>query len=104
MHANLKGRDLFGEIISECRRRGLHTVAYFIVNWDNWAFEKHPAWRILPADGDDRILQGRYGLVCPNTPYREYVFACLREIVGNYPIEGIFIDMTFWPYVCYCPY
>ena len=104
MHANLKGRDLFGEIISECRRRGLHTVAYFIVNWDNWASEKHPAWRILPAEGDDRILQGRYGLVCSNTPYREYAFACLREIVSNYPIDGIFIDMTFWPYVCYCPY
>jgi len=64
MHAALKGRDLFGEIISECRRRDLHTVAYFIVMEDNWAFEKHPAWRILHAEGDDRILQGRYGQVC----------------------------------------
>ena len=103
MHANLKRRDLFGEIIGECRRRGLHTVGYFIVNWDNWASEKHPAWRILPADGDERIMEGRYGLVCPNTPYREYAFACLREIVANYPIEGIFVDMTFWPGACYCP-
>ena len=59
MHANLKGRDLFGEIINESRRRGLHTVAYFIVIWDNWAFENHPDWRVMPADGDDRILQSR---------------------------------------------
>ncbi len=104
MHANLKGRDLFGEIINECRRLGLHTVAYFIVIFDNWAFEKYPAWRILPEQGGDGMLQGRQGLVCPNTPYRDYTFACLREIVGNYPIEGVFIDMTFWPHVCYCPY
>ena len=41
-------------------------------------------------------------LACPNTPYREYTFSCLREIVANYPIEGVFIDMTFWPTVCYC--
>ena len=103
MHANLKGRDLFGEIISESRRRGLHTVAYFIVIWDNWAFENHPAWRVEPSGGDERILQSRYGLACPNTPYRDYTFACLQEIVANYPIEGVFIDMTFWPTVCYCP-
>jgi len=82
MHANLKGRDLFCEIISECRRRGLHTVAYFIVNWDNWPSEKHPAWRILPAEGDDHILQGRYGLVCPkvSNPTR-----ALRETPGTAP-------------------
>jgi hypothetical protein len=28
----------------------------------------------------------------------------LRELVGNYDFEGIFLDMTFWPAVCYCPY
>jgi hypothetical protein len=28
--------------------------------------------------------------------------ACLRELTGNYDFEGIFVDMVFWPDVCYC--
>jgi hypothetical protein len=104
MHANLHGRDMFGEIVTEARRRGLHTAAYFIVTRDNWAAEKHPAWRLMPPSGNTNILtHNRYGQTCANTPYREYAFACLREIVGNYPVEGVFIDMTFWRNACYCP-
>ena len=103
MHANLHGRDMFGEIVTEARRRGLHTAAYFIVTRDNWAAEKHPAWRLMPPTGNTQILtHNRYGQTCANTPYRDYAFACLKEIVGNYPIEGVFIDMTFWRSACYC--
>ena len=103
MHANLHGRDMFGEIVTESRRRGLHTVAYFIVTRDNWAAEMHPSWRLIPPSGNTHILtNNRYGQTCANTPYRDYAFACLKEIVGNYPIEGVFIDMTFWRSACYC--
>jgi len=102
MHANLRGRDMFGEIVAESRRRGLHTAAYFIVTRDNWAAEMHPTWRLMPPTGNTHILDNRYGQTCANTPYRDYAFACLKEIVGNYPIEGVFIDMTFWRSACYC--
>ena len=103
MHANLHGRDMFGEIVTEARRRGLHTVAYFIVTRDNWAAEKHPSWRLMPPTGNTHILENRYGQTCANSPgYRDFAFACLKEIVGNYPIEGVFIDMTFWRSACYC--
>ncbi|HZP00250.1 MAG TPA: alpha-L-fucosidase [Terriglobia bacterium] len=104
MHANMKGRDYFGEVVDQCRRQGLHPLAYFSVIFDNWNFEQHPDWRILGAEGNNARLEGRYGVVCPNSPYREYVKACIQEIVGNYDIEGIFFDMTFWPDVCYCPH
>jgi hypothetical protein len=104
MHANLRGRDIFGEVITECRRQGLQPRAYFCAVWDNWACERHPHWRIMEVDGYDRVLESRYGLVCPNSPYRDYVKACMQEIVGNYDLEGIFIDMTMWPDVCYCPH
>ena len=42
-------------------------------------------------------MQGRYGVVCPNSPYREYVLACVGELVEGYDIDHIFFDMTFWP-------
>ncbi len=102
-HANIGQRDFFGEVVAECRRRGVHPLAYFSVIFDNWAFEHHPDWRILPAEGYSQ-LNGRYGTVCPNSPYRDYVVACIREIAGNYDIDGMFFDMTFWPAVCYCPH
>jgi len=103
MHANLKGRDLFGEVVHHCRERGLRIVAYFAAMSSNREFEDHPDWRIVPADGEDKILSQRDGDLCPNSPYREYAKSCLREI-ATYDIDGLFLDGTFWPCVCYCPH
>jgi hypothetical protein len=102
MHANLDGRDFFGEVVTECRRRKIHPVAYFSVIFDNASFESHPDWRIHRAEGDESMLKGRYGVCCPNSPYRDYVFRCTQELAANYDIDGLFCDMTFWPGICYC--
>jgi len=104
MHRGMKGRDYFGEVMDQCRRHGLHRVAYFHVVWDNHACEMHPEWRFQPEEGEDAYLQERYGYTCPNTPYRDYALSLARELVSNYDFEGIFNDMIIWPGVCYCPH
>jgi hypothetical protein len=104
MHRGMRGRDYFGEVMEQCRRRGLHRVAYYSLIFDDWAYRTQPDWRILPEQGDDGSLFSRNGTVCINSPYRDQAFACLRELTGNYDFEGIFLDMTFWPAVCYCPH
>ena len=104
MHANMHGRDFFGEVVTECRLRKLHPIGYFSLIYDNLNYQNHPDWRILPEDGYDQNLEGRSGQVCPNSPYRDYALACAREIATKYDIEGMFYDMTFWPSVCYCPH
>ena len=107
MHAALKGRDFFGEVVAQCQRRGIHVLGYFSLMFDNWAYQTHPDWRFLPEDGYDSTLEGpegRYGVVCPNSPYRDYASACIKEIVTGYDIDGMFLDEIFWPGVCYCPY
>jgi hypothetical protein len=104
MHKGMRGRDYFGEVMEQCRRQGLHRVAYYSLVFDDWAFESHPDWRILPENGYDNVLFSRTGTVCINSPYREHTLACLRELVGNYDFSCIFLDMTFWPAVCYCPH
>ncbi len=101
-HGNMHGRDYFGEVMRERKRRGLRAVAYYCVIFDNWAYEYHPDWRIVPDDDSIPSHPQRYGFACPNTPYRDHTLACLRELVGKYDFEGIFIDMTLWPDVCYC--
>ncbi len=104
MHKGMKGRDYFGEVMAECRRQGIHPLGYYSLVFDDWAYETHPDWRILPAQGAEKILYSRMGSVCPNSPYREHALACLRELTKNYDFEAMFLDMTFWPAVCYCPH
>lgn len=101
-HHNTGDRDFFGEVVAECRKRGVHPLAYYSLIHDNWMFETHEDWRVIFPDGS--VPKGRYGLVCPNSPYRDYVMACIKEIAGGYDIDGMFFDMTFWPGICYCPH
>jgi hypothetical protein len=104
VHKGMNGRDYFGEVMSECKRRGLYRVAYFHVVWDNWGYQFRPQWRFRPAEGDEDVMKGRYGYTCINTPARDYYLALVRELVSNYDFEGIFNDMILWPGVCYCEF
>ncbi len=102
MNRNMQGRDFFGEMVRESKRNNLYAVAYFCLIYDNWAYEYHPDWRLIPDDDSIPSHPQRYGFACLNSPYRDYVLAALRELVGNYDFEGIFVDMPLWPDVCYC--
>lgn len=115
MHRGLKGRDYMKEMITLCHDNGIAVQAYFSQNFDNWAYKHHPDWRMINGEGmesleeehysaESMFRKGRYGLVCPNNEdYRNYVRDCLVEMTRNYEFESIFLDMPFWPEVCYCP-
>lgn len=103
-HRGLQGRDIFGETLELCHQNGIAVVAYCSVIFDRWASDNHPAWRIQTVDGKDADETWRHGLVCPNSPYREYAAQWATELLSRYPVEGIRYDMTFWPAVCYCKY
>lgn len=108
MHRGLGGRDTLGEILRLCHEGGIDAIIYYSLIYNNWAYEKHPDWRILDIDGRSSREKGgrgaRYGVCCPNSPgYRKFVCDQIGELCQNYDFEGIFFDMTFWPSVCYCP-
>ena len=112
MHKGLKGFDFLGTMVQKCHENGIAVVAYFTQIFDNWAYENHPEWRLVTSDGKGMrelhekkdMKTGRYGIVCPNNEgYRAYVKACLTEMNELYDFEGMFLDMTFFPEVCYCP-
>lgn len=111
MHKGLNGYDYFGEMIQKCHENGIAVIAYFSQIFDNLAYEEHPSWRLVTAEGKNMreyrngtdFKTGRYGIVCPNNQeYRAYVEACLTEMNTMYDFEGMFLDMTFFPEVCYC--
>lgn len=111
MHKGLNGFDFFGSMIKKCHENDIAVIAYFSQIFDNYAYEAHPEWRLVTAEGKhmrdyrggDNFKNGRYGIVCPNNPeYRQYVKECLTEMNTLYDFEGMFLDMTFFPEVCYC--
>ncbi|WP_053984863.1 family 10 glycosylhydrolase [Niameybacter massiliensis] len=107
MHEGLKrrGLDYVGEMIKKCKENDISVVVYFSQIYDNYAYEQHPAWRIVNSEGTtSRENNTRYGLVCPNNlEYRAYVREILQELVATYDFGGMFLDMPFWPGTCYCP-
>jgi len=112
MHTGIRGRDVLGELVSLCRDEGMDVIVYYTLVYDNWAYGQNPSWRVIDVDGkasrekDIRtsISTGRYGVCCPNAAgYREYTRAQLSDLGARYDFQGMFLDMTFWPTVCYCP-
>jgi hypothetical protein len=103
MHKNLKGRDIFGETLKLCHKNNIKVVAYYSLIHDTWAHLAHPEFRMVKAKGEALLVGGRYGMCCPNSPYRDYVVAQIKELC-EYDFDGIRFDMTFWSGVCYCRY
>jgi hypothetical protein len=100
MHKNLKGHDLFGEVIDNLKKRDIIPVAYTTVVFHNDSAKNNPAWRMEDANGNQH--DGRYWYSCfSNKDYVEFSLEQLREVLA-YDVAGIFIDMTFWPVVCTC--
>ncbi|MFO0910766.1 MAG: beta-galactosidase trimerization domain-containing protein [Isosphaeraceae bacterium] len=103
-HAALKGRNLLGEVIRECHARDIAVVVYTSLIYDRWAADAHPEWRMIGADGKPVGAGGRHGLLCPNSPYRDYAREFAAEICRSFDMEGLRFDMTFWPTLCFCPH
>jgi hypothetical protein len=101
-HAGLKGRNILAEVIERCHARDIAVVIYTSLIFDRWAADQHRDWRMVTHDGKIQGEGSRHGVLCPNSPYREYVRAFTEEICGNFEFEGLRFDMTFWPSLCFC--
>jgi len=100
MHANLKGRDVFGETVNLLRKNGVIPIAYYTSVYHNHSAKTNPAWRVTHANGTQH--GGRYWWSCPNNEdYVAFAIAQVEEIV-SYDVDGLFNDMTFWPGICAC--
>ena len=118
MHPRWKGENKIGQLFELCNKEGMDVIAYYSLIYNNWAYEKYPSWRMIDLDGvpsrgipkekKEKLAMlgghGRYGLLCPNNDeYREFIKVQFAELVEEYQFKGIFLDMTFWPMICYCP-
>ena len=104
------GQDMFGDAVASCNARGIQVVAYLNCGLSHETAVMHPEWCNISPDG--RILHpDLYDIgevtpymrvMCMNTPYREYFFSLVREILDKYPVAGFLFD-SFNGFPCVCP-
>ena len=99
-HANLHGRDIFGETIALLRQANITPIAYYTVTYNNDCARRLPHTTVRSCTGVNH--SGRYHFTCPNQPDALAFYQAEIAEVLQYDIDGIFIDMTFWPLVCCC--
>ncbi len=103
-HKQLHGRDLLGETVDACRKRGIKVQIYLNV-WSRAAHDAHPEWRIILPDGKGTVdhYGCRFGQCCPNTGFGQYFLDLLDELNSRYECPGLWIDMIGNFQHCCCP-
>jgi len=97
-------RDLLGEMIDACHKRGIGVSAYINVGLNHELMLKKPQWLRVNADGstmDKNTENNFFRTPCMNSEYVDYLLSEIREIIEKKP-DGIFCDCLL-PKRCYCP-
>jgi len=97
--------DYVREVASECRRQGVAVMAYISCAWNHRAGEEHPEWTQRDADGNPRRHPLFWWWMCLDSPYGEFIRDMTRELATDYPIDGLWYDITYvHPPACYCDF
>lgn len=100
--------DMFGELVHACKGMGIRVLARVdphAMHAD--AFAARPDWAARDAEGRPKRhpTDPDLYLTCPNGPVTfEWMPQVLREIVGTYPVDGVFGNR--WAGgagLCHCP-
>lgn len=82
MHSCLNGRDFFGELVVACKKEGIIPLGIYECE-DHRIKQFNSSWCHQDS-----------ATPCFFSPYREYCLNQLQEIVTNYDIQGVYLDMV----------
>ncbi|MDR3716035.1 MAG: beta-galactosidase trimerization domain-containing protein [Puia sp.] len=91
-YPGMKG-DFFGETLKELHKHGISGFGYIGIGWIMKYAQEHPQY----TNGDTT-----HPLICVNSPYREKLIASSREVLNNYPVDGLRYDILDQPAECRC--
>ncbi|MDF0546292.1 beta-galactosidase trimerization domain-containing protein [Sphingobium sp. H39-3-25] len=109
-HGKARGlgeQNPFGDMVAGCKTLGMRVLARLDTHaMPEEVFAVHPEWAACSADGKPRrhwTAKDLY-LTCPYTGYNfEMMIDVVREIVSEYPVDGLFGNRVNTLGVCYCP-
>ena len=93
--------DLIGEMARLCKACGLRFVPWWLgtAGGVERILREHPSWQLVgPPKKEGEQKKNWY--ICYNTPYRELLYEEVREVIGQYEVDGIYFDQL--PGSCYC--
>jgi hypothetical protein len=103
-HPSLK-YDLFGKLSEACQRKGIALGAYFNAGISSEEGLQHREWTTLYFDGRS-LREPRFTphvrTMCYNSGYRDHLIEMVKEVLHQYPVEGLMIDCLI-NYPCICP-
>jgi len=100
-HCNLNGRDHLAMYQKAVKAIGAKFFAYYSYQ-DKSVWDRNPDWRVKNSNGETP-LDDNFGMLCPNSPYREHLVMRITEIAEKYKPDGWLMDTMSVPF-CYCDY
>lgn len=104
-------KDLLGEVIEECHRRGIRFIGRFDFNrGEDLIYQAHPEWFAQNEDGTPQVVgsmrPGEWSLLyttCMNSGYwrDKMALPVITEALTRYPMDGVFFNGIF-PADCHC--
>lgn len=99
--------NLLGDMIEAAHEIDVKTPVYLSAGLDERIARKHPEWLIRDQedrpDWTENFLQPGYHQLCMNTPYLDVLLEQMKEVVTEYEVDGIFLDIV-GVRSCYCQY
>jgi len=97
--------DLFGRLLTSCKRKGIAVSAYFNAGLSHDEGLRRREWLRVSPKGETYTgdwANPFYKTMCYNTSYGDHLEAMVKEVVENYPIDGLFIDGIMIPIIYPC--
>ncbi len=84
--------DLLGEVCTEGARSNVRIYAYYSAAIDDFQVREHPDWAFEDRSGRGSEAIG-FRWACLNSPYGAFVRAQVAEILENYAVDSIWLDI-----------
>jgi len=89
--------DLLGAMLEAAHEIGVKTPVYISAGLDEKLARTHTHWIRRNADGSTGwvgSLTAGYHELCMRSPYLDYLIAQTEEVVRNYDLEGLWLDIV----------
>lgn len=103
-HAALGGRNLVGQLVKACRKRGIKLMAYNCAhNLNARVYRSHPDWGIVERGREKKAAPEGGVAICINSPFQDVFIKGIREVV-SLGVDGMFFDGLGRMGHCVCKY
>ncbi len=99
----MAGMDYLAKAMEMAGEQGIELYAYYNVFLDDIYADAHPEHRMIDKEGNPVISYDYYKSLCPNSPYAGVVRERIADLIFNYDVDGLFLDITYFRSgTCFC--